>query len=155
ENSSLRLNGCRLLARRGSAVIVCRRCPQVELSDCQLVAGALALCVECGSPVAGAEAATAVHLAGNTLDIENADGTALSLWATECADARSHRSAPARLRLERNTVRAGHVLALTTLPQGIEVSAADNDLAFRQSLLSFAGLPGAGAWRRACVWQGE
>jgi hypothetical protein len=153
EDNSLRLVGCRLLARRGSALIVCRRCPRVELSDCQLVAHTLALSVDCGSTATKAAVEPDVQLTGNTLDLENHEGTALSLWVSEDGHPPAHH--PARLRLERNTVRAGHVLALTRLPQGVEVSAADNDLTFRQSLLSFAGLAGPEAWRRDCVWRGE
>jgi hypothetical protein len=147
EGASLHLNGCRLVARQGSAAVVCRGCRCVELRDCQLVARTLALCVEVGETFA-----PEVRLAGCTVDIESPGGTALSLWAAECYLGSAGR--PPTLRLESNRLRAGHVLALTNLAQGVEVTAHDNELTFRHSLASFAGLPGPDEWARRCTWRG-
>jgi Protein kinase domain len=143
ERASLRLLGCRLLAPRGAAAVVCRAPGTVELVDCELAAHEAAVCIEL-QPGARCE----LRLTGNVFDVGDVAGAALSLFARPEGPS----PAPARLRLERNTVRAGRVVALRALPAGLAVEARDNHLAFRQALVSYADFPG---WRRGTAWHGQ
>jgi hypothetical protein len=144
EGGSLRLTGCVLRAPRGSALVVVRRADRVELRDCRITCGALALAVEAG------ESACEVRLHNSAVRVENAGHAALSLWAVESAQ-----TAPVHLCLEKNNLRADRVLALRNLSGGIEVAARGNEFRFRQALLSVAMLPGQHAWQRTLTWRGE
>jgi hypothetical protein len=141
----LSLTNCQLQAHHGAAAIVCRHSPQVRISGCQVSAGTLALCVEVGD---GPSAE--ILLAGNTFDLSSPGGAALSVWAPEAG-----RPTALQVRLDHNTVRAGRVLAVTALPGRMDVVAHDNEFAFREALLSFAGFPDGDAWRRVSAWRGE
>src|SRR5262249_10514327 len=77
EGASLRLTGCVLRAPRGSAPVVVRRADRVDLHDCRITCGALALAVEAG------ESACEVCLHNSVVHVENAGHAALSLWAPE------------------------------------------------------------------------
>jgi hypothetical protein len=144
EQAPLRLTRCRLLAPRGCALIVCRQARQLIVRDCALVAESVALSVEADAPP------PEIQLIGNTIDIREADGAALSLWGTS-----SGPTGPARLHLENNTIRAGRVVALTALPRGVDMDARDNRFTFRQALLSVAGVGDTATWRQHTHWQGR
>jgi serine/threonine protein kinase len=144
-SAPLRLLNCRLHAPRGSALVVCRCPPLIEMHDCTLVGEALALSVE-----AGADGVCDLQLTGNTLRLSGNNAAAISLWARETQPV-----APVRLRLEKNTFQAGRGIALNSLRQGIEVTAWDNDFTFRDALLSYVGFPAPDSWRRLTAWHGR
>jgi hypothetical protein len=142
DRAPVRLTDCRLEAPDGSALVVCRNAPAVELRDCSLRCRTAALSVEVGPAIE-----TRIHLVGNTVTARNAGGVALAVWSPQTAG-----PGAARLHLERNTVAAGRVASFTALAQGVEVLARENEFQFRDALVSLAG---AGDGRRALTWQGE
>jgi hypothetical protein len=145
EQAPLRLVNCRLFAPKGSALVVCRNPGQVEVRDCHLTADALAVCVEVGDG-----RPCTLHLSGSEFRIHESGGAAVSVWAPEV-----RQPSAVRLRLERNAVDAGRVLAFAALPAGVEVEASGNQFTFRQALVSYVGFPGPDGWRRATVWRGR
>jgi hypothetical protein len=144
ENAALRMRDCDLRAAHGSALVVCRGSDRVELHDCRLTAGTLALCVE---PAEGRPCE--VVLARTTLRIERPGGTALSLWGQ-----RGRPPGPVRLVLEGNAVQAGQVVALAALPAGVEVTARHNEFVYHDALLELVDLPADG-WQHSTTWQGD
>jgi serine/threonine-protein kinase len=145
ERAPLTLKRCRLLAPGGAAPIVCRGCPKVQVHDCRLAAAALALCVETGDGIE-----TEVELARTQVEVSSVDGAAVSLWAEE-----ESQPGTLHLKLERNAIRAGRVVAFRALPQHIAVAARGNRFCFGEALLSYASFPAPDGWRRTTAWQGE
>lgn len=140
--ASLRLVGCRVTAPRRSAPVVARGASRVELRDCRLMAGGLALCAEAG-------AACEVVLAGNAIEVGDAGAAAVSVWAG------GQRTGPARVELEANEVRGARVLSLGDFTAGVTVTAGNNRFDFGEALLCVNGCGGPGGWRRAVAWRGE
>jgi serine/threonine-protein kinase len=141
--AALRLVRCRLVAPGRTAPVVARGAGQVELHECQVVAGGLALCAEAvpGVPFA-------LRLSGNRIEVRDPGAAAVSVWANGPAE-------PARLELESNDIRAARVLSLGELGAGVAVSASDNSLRFHDALLCLNGFGEAEGWRRAVTWHGR
>ena len=74
SGASLRLLGCRVTAEGHSAPVVARGVGRIELRDCHLLAGGLALCAEVG-PQTGC----AVVLGGNRIEVGEAGGGGVGL----------------------------------------------------------------------------
>lgn len=143
ERASLHLIDCRLTAPRGSALVVCRDGREVEMRGCQVVAHASALSIEAG------DTPSELHLADNTIEIQEPGGAALSLWGHDGQGQQAM-----RVRLENNRVRAGRVVALSGVVAGVAFSAQGNHFTFREALLSFAGYA-SDRWRHSTRWQGQ
>jgi serine/threonine-protein kinase len=141
---SLRLVGCRVTAERMSAPIVARGVGRVELRDCDLLAGGLALCVE-----ARAAQPCAVALSGNRIEVRDPGAAAVSVWAGE------RRVDPVSIDLDGNHVRGARILSLGALTTGVRVTARENRLEFGEALLCVNGFGGPDGWRRAVTWCGE
>jgi hypothetical protein len=141
--AALRLERCRLLAPGCSAPIVVRGAGQVELHECQVVAGGLALCAEAvpGVPLA-------LRLTRNRIEVRDPGAAAVSVWAGGPAE-------PARLELESNDIRAARVLSLGDLGAGVAVSTSNNSFRFRDALLCLNGFSEPEGWRHAVCWHGQ
>jgi hypothetical protein len=144
EQASLRLVNCRLSGRGPSPLIVVRNAPQATLERCWIDAEAVGLSVEVG------KAPCRLQLQENTFTDHGASGVALSLWAPEVRLA-----TPVELRLDRNTFRAGRVLALRALPSSLAITAVSNGFTFREGLLGYVAYPSGDSWRRSTTWQGR
>jgi serine/threonine-protein kinase len=140
---SLRLSGCRVIAEGHSAPVVARGAGRVELRDCRLTAGGLALCAEVGP---GSECA--VVLENNRIEVSDKGAAAVSVWAGGSS------VAPVRIDVEKNDVRAARVLSLADLRAGVAITAHGNHFDFADALLCVNGLRGADDWRRVVQWQG-
>jgi serine/threonine-protein kinase len=141
---SLRLTGCRLTATRRSAPVVARGAGRVELRDCQVRAGGLALCAEVvpGVPCE-------VVLSGNRIEVRDAGAAALSVWAG------GRHAEPTHIVMEANEVRAPRVLSLGQLSARVAVTARHNRFDFREALLCANGFAEPDGWRRAVTWHGQ
>jgi serine/threonine protein kinase len=128
----VRLVDCELLAPGARALVVCRNAGAVELRGCRLLGEALAVCVE-----AGTGSATEVDLVGNTVTVTGSHAAALALW-----EAAGRNAGPVRVRMERNTVRAGRIVALAQPVRGLEILGRANAFLFRDTLLDGAGAAG-------------
>ncbi len=130
SGESLRLQACRVTAPHHSAPIVARGVGRVELRDCRVFAGSLALCAEV--PLA---APCAVVLSGNAIEVADADAAALSVWAGD------RRTGPVSIELEGNQVRGARILSLRDLAGGVTWTGRNNHFEFRQALLYVDGRP--------------
>ncbi|HMF13305.1 MAG TPA: serine/threonine-protein kinase, partial [Gemmataceae bacterium] len=144
EKAALVMVNCVVDAPRSIASVVCRDCHEVRLDDCRLKAAALALCVETG------ESGTNVRLHDTRIQVEAADGAAVSTWASG-----NGRDGSVRLDLDDCTILGGRAIAFGTLPRHVEVNARHDHFAFRNSLVSFASSGEAREWRRVTTWQEE
>jgi serine/threonine protein kinase len=142
SGASLRLVRCRVTAPRRSAPVVARGASRVELRDCRLLAGSLALCAEAGAGTCE------VVLAGNTIEVGDAGAAAVSVWA-------GGRTGLARVELEANEVRGARVLSLGDLAAGVTVTAGNNRFDVGEALLCVNGCGGPGGWRRVVAWHGR
>jgi serine/threonine protein kinase len=145
QQAPLLMIDCRLRVPHGSAVLVCRNPSAVELRNCSLVAHALALCVEVGD-----DGPCSIRLTSNSISLEDVNGTALCVYASEI-----HKKARARLLLENNTVRAGQLATLKALLGGVKVQAHGNEITVGQAVLGFVGFPNLDGWQRASTWEGS
>jgi hypothetical protein len=143
RGSSLRLVRCRVTAPHHKAPVVTRGVSRIELRDCQLLAGGLALCVE-----AGPGAPCAVGLVGNQIEVCDAGAAAVSVWAAGPG------VGPVSIDAEGNEVRGSRVLSLRELTAGVAVTARSNRFELSEALLCVNGFGGSDAWRRAVVWRG-
>jgi serine/threonine-protein kinase len=141
---SLRLIGCKLTAPRRAAPVVARGAGRVELRDCQVRAGGLALCAEVvpGVPCE-------VVLTGNRIEVRDTGAAALSVWAGD------RHAEPTCIEMEANEVRAPRVLSLGELTAGVAAAARHNRFDFREALLCANGFAEPDGWRRAVTWQGR
>jgi serine/threonine-protein kinase len=144
EQSSICLRNCQVHASGRSAPIVCRRCSSVSLSNCQILAAASALWIE-----AGDDPENELTLSYCTIAVEMPDRAAVALWASEAS-----RPGNWHLRLDRNRFHAGRVVALTSLPSLVEVTARNNEFTFRDALVAYAGAT-ARDWHKSTVWHGQ
>jgi hypothetical protein len=142
--ASLRLVRCRVTASRQSAPVVVRGACRVELHDCQLLAGSLALCAEVGP-----EAPCAVVLSGNRVEVREAGAAAVSVWAEKGPADR------VAIEMDGNEFRSGRVLSLRGLSGGARVTARNNQFDFAEGLLCLNDLGGPDGWRRAITWDGQ
>jgi hypothetical protein len=143
NRAPLRLVHCRLELPHGAAAILCRNPRTLELVDCTLFTGSLAVCVEVGDG-----SSCAIHLGHTTIQVREPGGAALSIWAPEV-----RLPSPVELLLEGNTISAGRIAALKALPGRIDVDARGNGFTFHEALLSYVGFPGPEGWRRATTWR--
>jgi hypothetical protein len=141
---SLRMAGCRLTAPRRSAPVVARGASRVELRDCQVHAGGLALCAEVAPGVP-----CAVVLSGGRIEVRDAGAAAVSVWAG------GRHAEPTRIELEAAEVRASRVLSLGELGAGAAVTARDCRFEFREALLCVNGFADPDGWQRAVTWRGQ
>jgi serine/threonine-protein kinase len=130
SGGSLRLSNCRVAAPHQSAPVVARGVALVELRDCQLVAGRLALCVEATSG-----APCQLVLSGNTIAVEDADAAAVSVWAAD------RRVGPVSIDLEGNEMHGARILSLRELAGGATVTRRNNRFVFGEALLCVDGRP--------------
>jgi serine/threonine protein kinase len=144
SGGSLRLQACRLTAPRRSALVVTRGTGRVELRDCQVLAGGLALCAEAvpGEPCE-------VLLSGNRIEAREPGAAAVSVWAA------GGRGEPARIDLEANDIRASRILSVGEFSAGVALSARNNRFEFRDALLCLNGFDKPTSWRRAVTWRGQ
>jgi serine/threonine-protein kinase len=142
--ASLRLVRCRVTAPRQSAPVVVRRACRVELHDCHLVAGGLALCAETGPGLP-----CALVLSGNKFEVREAGAAAVSVWAEYGL------ASPVAIEMDGNEFRSGRVLSLRGLTGGASVTARNNHFDFAEGLLCLNDLGGPDGWRRAVTWYGQ
>lgn len=142
--ASLRLAACRVTAASHSAPIVTRGVGRVELRDCHLLVGALALCAEVRP---GTECQ--VVMSGNEIEVRDSGAAAVSVWAGE------HNVGPVRIDMEANEVRGARILSLGDLRGGVTVTLRDNRFDFGEALLCVNGFGGPDDWRRAVKWRGQ
>jgi hypothetical protein len=144
SGASLRLASVRVTAPGRSAPVVTRGVSRVELRDCTLLAGGLALCAE-----AAPGAACEVVLRGNRIQVGDAGAAAVSVWARE------RRPGPVRVEMEGNEVRGARALSLGELVAGVTVTARDNRFDFGEALLCANGFGRPDGWRHALAWRGQ
>jgi hypothetical protein len=91
-----------------------------------------------------------IALRGGTVQVKDATGAAVLLWAREA-------SPPAAVEVELAgvAVEAGRVLACRSLGGPVRLRAADSRLSFQQALVSFDGYRGSDDWRRTFTWHGR
>jgi|GEM_PF-3160343 len=145
NGGSLQMTHCRLLATDGSAPIVCRHVKRLELSDCLLEARASAVCLEVDR-----EALAEIALIDTRVTVNDIRGAAISLWTALAAC-----PASARLRLERDRIEAGRVLAVAGPVEHLQIRSEGSEFTFHQGLLSCTGLIDPDCWRHESPWQGR
>jgi hypothetical protein len=59
------------------------------------------------------------------------------------------------LKLIKNTLRAGRIAALRSLPASVRIVAHGNRFTYGQALMSFTGYADQGAWRAGTIWDGD
>jgi hypothetical protein len=144
ERAALHLTGCRIVSPNSSTPIVCRDPGRVVLEDCTVEVHSVALYVE-----AGAESPCEIHLHRSAVRIGEEGGAALALCG------RSGASSPVmHLKLKHNTLVAGRLAGVRGLTGGLHVIADENDVTFREALLSFDEFVGT-AWRKRMTWRGR
>jgi serine/threonine protein kinase len=138
EGTSLRLSNCRLSAPEGHSPIAARNCPDVRLENCDIVAGASALCLEVG------EASSAeVTLADCRIVAKETEGAALAFWAKETIN-----PLQVRLNLDRNHFDAGRIVSFSQINAPVEVHAFKNEIGFRQAVVSYSSHANEKAWEK-------
>jgi len=146
ERAPLRLLGCRIIVPRGSGAIVCRAPRTVEMTNCMLVAYALALFVEPDQA-----SSCSIRLSGSSIDIANPEGAALCI----CAPPDKGHEGNVRLVLEGNVVRSGRLAGFQGLARGIDFEADGNEFTFHEALLSFRQIPVRTRWQHIAAWRGR
>lgn len=144
EGGAVCLQRCRLVAERGTALIVCRESREVLLHDTQLLAYNGAVVVDL--PILGAD----LELSGNDLRVASPDGSALTLWQRGPTG-----PGPVHLHLRRNRVEAGRIITAVGLPARLDIVAESNDLTFRQALLNLTACSSPTDWKERTGWQGR
>ncbi|HKI33258.1 MAG TPA: protein kinase [Gemmataceae bacterium] len=142
--AALRLTGCRVTGDHHAAPIVARGANRIELRDCRLLVGQLALCAEVAP-----HGPCAISLCGNTIEVRNAGAAAVSVWAGE------RRGNPVSIEMEANDVHAPRILSLGELNGGVALTIRDNHFAFDEALLCLNGFGGQECWRQAVTWRGQ
>jgi hypothetical protein len=145
NGGSLHMSHCLLLAKDGSAPIVCRHVKRLELSDCLLEARASAVCLEVDR-----DAPAELALIDTRVTVNDIRGAAISLWTALAAC-----PASARLRLERDRIEGGRVLAVAGPVEGLQIRSEGSEFTFHQGLLSCTGLINPDCWQQASPWQGR
>jgi len=141
---ALRLVKCRVSAPRRSSPIVARQATRVELTECDLLAGELALCAELAP-----QGACAMVLRGNRIVVGEFGAAALSVWPG------GQLTRPAKIDLEANNICAARILSLNELTAGVAVTARRNHFDFDETLLCLNGCDGPDGWRRTVTWHGQ
>jgi hypothetical protein len=142
EGAVLRLRGCRLSSAHREPLVLLRQATAVRLTDCRLDAGAVAVSVEVGAR------SCRIDVKKCRLQVRDASGAALSLWAGE-----EEPAFPVEVELAGNICSCGRVLALRAVPGPVRVRAADNAFQFRDALISYDGYRDPAAARRGTIWQ--
>jgi hypothetical protein len=117
----------------------------VELRNCSLDAHTLPVGIELDG-----NAPSVIRLLSNTVRLEDPEGIAFCLYASEL---RKH--GPARIWLEGNTVQAGQPAMFTVRPGGVQVEAHGDALTVRRAGLGFVGFPRPAGWWQSSTWKGE
>jgi hypothetical protein len=86
----------------------------------------------------------------NRLTVRAESGAALSAWAPEVRQATR-----VELNLMGNTIQAGRIAALRSLPACVRIEAHGNRFTYGKALLSFTGYAERDAWRGGTIWDGE
>jgi serine/threonine protein kinase len=138
EGTSLRLSNCRLSAPEGHSPIAARNCPDVRLENCDILAGASALCLEVGEA-----SSVEVELTGCRVVTNEADGAALALWAKETI-----KPSRVNLNLDGNHFEAGRIVSFSQIHAPVEVHASKNEITFRQAVVSYTNHGNEKAWEK-------
>jgi serine/threonine-protein kinase len=142
EKAPLTLKNCVIRAPHGQACVVCRECAQVHLENCQITADSLAMCIETGA------GETDVRLQKTRFHIESPRGAGLSAWASEAG-----RSGTLQLHVDDCSIQTGRAFAFGILPKQITVTSKNNQVTFREALVSFSNSPEHNEWRRVTRWE--
>jgi hypothetical protein len=145
ERASLHLTDCRLKCAAGGVAIVARNVGEVIVRGCRIDAGTVGLSVEVGQGES-----CRVRMTDSRLTVRAESGAALSMWAPEV-----RQTTRVELNLIGNTLQAGRIAALRSLPAGVRIEAHGNRFGFARALLSFTGYADRDAWRAGTVWDGD
>jgi hypothetical protein len=143
QATSLHLTNCRMAASEGHSLIVCRNCPEVKLVDCDILAGASALCLDVGE-----SGSVAVDFTRCRIVTKEPDGAALAFWARETTN-----PSRVRLNLERNHLEAGRIVSFSEFLAPVEVHASRNEIHFSQAVVSYNSPLNSKAWEKTS-WGG-
>jgi serine/threonine protein kinase len=145
EGAMLHLRDCSVRAGRPGPLLALRGGSAVVIENSQLMARRQALTVEIA-----ADRPCRINVRKSHVEVRDPTGPALLLWSPEMTAATA-----VRVNLAGSTVVAGRVVACRSLAGPIEWTATDNQLTFRQALVSFEGYRDPDAWRRTLRWTGR
>jgi serine/threonine-protein kinase len=145
ERAPLHLMDCRLKCAAGGVAIVARNVGEVVVRGCHIDAGSVGLSVEVGQGES-----CRVRMTDNRCMVRAETGATLSVWAPEVRQ-------PTRVELHliKNTLQAGRIAALRSLPASVRIVAHGNRFTYGQALMSFTGYADQGAWRAGTIWDGD